>query len=90
MRRGPRRLSPNPSRANDQTRAAVTMRLGIVFLVAWTAKSVKLGHGNVVERAELIKDAYDYVIVGAGTAGLTLADRLTESGKCEDFNGVIS
>ncbi|GAB1312807.1 Glucose oxidase [Madurella fahalii] len=35
----------------------------------------------VVESAEVAHQAYDYVIVGGGTAGLTLADRLTEDGK---------
>ncbi|KXX78386.1 Oxygen-dependent choline dehydrogenase [Madurella mycetomatis] len=36
---------------------------------------------RVVESAEAAQHVYDYVIVGAGTAGLTLADRLTEDGK---------
>ncbi|KAK4163114.1 putative GMC oxidoreductase [Cladorrhinum sp. PSN259] len=28
-----------------------------------------------------LRDVYDYIIVGAGTAGLTIGDRLSESGK---------
>lgn len=30
-------------------------------------------------------DVYDYVVVGGGTAGLTVADRLSESGKCKSW-----
>lgn len=29
-----------------------------------------------------VETEYDYVIVGGGTAGLVVADRLTESGQC--------
>ena len=37
---------------------------------------------NILERESQVKDEYDYIIAGAGTAGLTVADRLTENGKC--------
>jgi len=40
------------------------------------------GQAKILRRSSQLKEAYDYVIVGAGTAGLTLADRLTADGKC--------
>jgi len=33
-------------------------------------------------RSDDLHSSYDYVVVGGGTSGLTVADRLTESGKC--------
>ena len=38
---------------------------------------------EVLARAADVKPEYDYIIVGGGTAGLTVADRLTENGKCK-------
>lgn len=40
-----------------------------------------LRYANILARSDQVKDSYDYVIIGAGTAGLTLADRLTEDKK---------
>ncbi|ROT36220.1 alcohol oxidase [Sodiomyces alkalinus F11] len=38
-------------------------------------------HTKILRQVEDVQDEYDYVIVGGGTAGLTVADRLTESGE---------
>ena len=38
---------------------------------------------TIFTRAQEIQTQYDYIVVGGGTAGLTVADRLTENGKRE-------
>lgn len=44
-----------------------------------TARSIR--HSTIVERADALLPEYDYIIIGGGTSGLTVADRLTEDGK---------
>ncbi|KAK0615317.1 hypothetical protein B0T17DRAFT_593030 [Bombardia bombarda] len=36
---------------------------------------------NILSSTKDVNQSYDYVIIGGGTAGLTVADRLTEDGK---------
>lgn len=42
------------------------------------------GRATIVDSASGLKDRYDYVVIGGGTSGLTVANRLTEdaSGTC--------
>lgn len=46
-----------------------------------TAYSRHLRASKVFLDGRQVQNEYDYVIIGGGTAGLTVADRLTEDGK---------
>lgn len=40
-------------------------------------------HARHAKNAGDLRNIYDIIIVGGGTAGLTIGDRLTESSKCK-------
>lgn len=51
--------------------------------VAAAADNTNNNDNNRHGRRQEIEDTYDYVIIGGGTAGLTVGDRLSENGKCK-------
>lgn len=57
-------------------RAILGLALSLTPLVAAYPPSIK--HATILERQVQVQDSYNYVIVGGGTAGLTVGDRLTE------------
>jgi ribulose 1,5-bisphosphate synthetase/thiazole synthase len=60
---------------------AVTVASLSVVVTALAQGTSDFAYANLLQRGSEVKKAYDYVIVGAGTAGLTVADRLSADGK---------
>lgn len=49
-----------------------------VFLSASSALAHPLFNGRLVTRTDELLEEYDYVVVGGGASGLTVANRLSE------------
>lgn len=59
--------------------AVVAFAASSQLAAAWPATfPTTSDYVNVKTRAEQIEEEYDYIIVGGGTSGLTVGDRLTE------------
>jgi hypothetical protein len=56
----------------------IAKSLPCLFAVLRLAIAIPQTTGNVKRQATQLLDSYDFVIAGAGTSGLTIADRLTE------------
>lgn len=61
---------------------AATALLALAPALIRASPTLGLKARHLTEVDEL-KDAYDYVVIGGGTAGLTVGDRLSESGDCK-------
>jgi len=51
--------------------------LGAFISLAALASAASVRQHNVKRQVSQLRDKYDFVIVGGGTSGLTVADRLT-------------
>lgn len=61
--------------------------ISLIGIATAVSNALTVAYPRGVERSKVLAsardvgDSYDYVVVGGGTAGLTVADRLTEDGK---------
>jgi hypothetical protein len=58
--------------------AAATLSILLALFLFIHTSSQKLIHATVKLSISDIADSYDYIVIGGGTSGLTVADRLTE------------
>lgn len=50
---------------------------------AYNPTTRSISHSRILPGPDDLLSEYDYVVIGGGTSGLTVADRLTENGKRE-------
>jgi len=56
--------------------------MNALFTVVFVLLMITLGGCRHIEDVHDLKRSYDYVVAGGGTSGLTIGDRLSESGEC--------
>lgn len=64
---------------------AVALLLFTFYCNYINAVSTTYRSSNVFTRIDQVDNEYDSILAGAGTAGLTLGDRLSADGKCRIF-----
>ena len=71
-------------KTNVTNKRAMLFHAGVFLFCARIAAGLPAhaAPATIIERQDGLLDEYDYIIAGGGTAGLTVADRLTESGNC--------